>query len=108
MKSNNNTNSEVLSIGDMPKKEIIEHDKNESDPYTEIKLIKKEIDNNLKLQTTSEIIPEKSKDGFGDLTSIIRNNIKMRNMKENNKNKKLRNFSSSSKISTKEKNKKMN
>ena len=107
MKSNNNTNSEIISIDEMPKKEIIEHDKSSSDPYTEIKLIKKEIDNNLKLQSPSQIITEKPKDGFGDLTSIIRNKIKSKNNLENNKTKKLR-FNSASKISTADKKKRMN
>jgi hypothetical protein len=107
MKSNHNTNSEIISIDEMPKKEIIEHDKSSSDPYTEIKLIKKEIDNNLKLQSPSQIITEKPKDGFGDLTSIIRNKIKSKNMLETNKTKKLR-FNSASKISTADKKKRMN
>ena len=124
MKSNNNTNSDILSIDDMPKKEIINND-DKSDPYTEIKLIKKEEENNIidnnkenkdkdidKLEENKSEKPsvppsEQSRNIFGDLTSIIKDKIKTRNMKENNKNKKIRQLSAPA-ISTEEKNKKIN
>ena len=121
MKSNHNTNSDILSIDEMPKKEIIISENGTTEQYTEIKMIKREknekngdyinnnnskddnINNNI-LKDNLEI-KEKTKDIFGDLSSIIKDKIKTRNIKENNKNKKKRVLSASSAISTEEKNK---
>ena len=49
MKSNHNTNSDILSIDEIPKREIIISENGTTDPYTEIKLIKQEKndDNNI-------------------------------------------------------------
>ena len=119
MKSNHNTNSDIISLDDMPKKEIIS-EKGTSDPYTEIKFTNQNSNNEEDNTDTNNIIiihkelkenleiKDNQKDVFGDLTSIIKNKIKTRNMQENNKNKKVRLLSASSAISTTEKNKKMN
>lgn len=125
MKSNYNTNSDILSIDEIPKKEIIISENGTTDPYTEIKMTKQEknvdknIDNNKKnnnnqnnsinnniLKENLEV-KEKPKDIFGDLSLIIKDKIKTRNTKENNKNKKKRVLSASSIISTEEKNRKL-
>ena len=118
MKSNNNTNSDIISIDDIPKKEII------SDSYTEIKFIKNEKnndnenndndnDNNNKKENISEKNNDnsstkddksnKEKDIFCDLTFIIKDKIRTRNIKENNKKKKIRLLSAPS-TDTKNKN----
>ena len=130
MKSNHNTNSDIISLDDdIPKKEIIyENGKSE---YTEIKFIKKENninkennetnnnnndkkeniskknnDNSITKEEKSLNEKENKKDVFGDLTSIIKDKIKTRNIKENNKNKKIRLLSASSILSTEAKKKK--
>lgn len=104
MKSNNDTNSDIMSIdNDIKKKEIISE--NGKSEFTEIKFIKKyiETNNNINDEHSNKINNE---DEFGDLTSIIKNNIKTRNTMENNKNKKIRLLSASSILSTEEKKKK--
>ena len=114
MKSSHNTNSDIISIGEISKKELA-YENGSSDPYTEVLLTKKEnnIDENKELKVNFSMeepltINMNSKDMFGDLTSIIKDKIKTRNAKENNKNKKIRLSSSSAAISTKEKNKRLN
>ena len=131
MKSNHNTNSDIISFDDdIPKKEIIYENGKSEFTETEIKFIKKENNinkeniennnNNDKKENISEknndnsiTKDEKSlnekvnkKDVFGDLTSIIKDKIKTRNIKENNKNKKIRLLSASSILSTEAKKKK--
>ena len=121
MKSNHNTNSDILSIDEIPKKEIISEN-GTTDPYTEIKIIKQEkkdknddnnyknnnsINNNNNILKENLDIKEKQKDIFGDLSSIIKEKIKTRNIKESNKNKKKRVLSASAAISTEEKNRKL-
>ena len=120
MKSNHNTNSDIISLDDdIPKKEIIYENGKSEFTETEIKFIKKENNinkennennnNNDKKENISEKNNDNSitknekslnekenkKDVFGDLTSIIKDKIKTRNIKENNKNKKIRLLSAS-------------
>ena len=101
MKSNNITNSDIMSIDEIQKKEIISE--NGKDSFTEIKFIKNE--NNIDTKESS--LKENPKDSYGDLTSIIQNKIKTRNLLEKNKKKNGRALSASSMVSTKEKNKKL-
>ena len=114
MKSSHNTNSDIISISEISKKELA-YENGSSDPYTEVTLTKKDnnIDENKDLKVNFSMeepltIKMNSKDMFGDLTSIIKDKIKTRNAKENNKNKKKRFSSSSAAIPTKEKNKRLN
>ena len=122
MKSEHNTNSDIISLDDMPKKIIIS-DNCISDRYTEIKFTKQNStneeedntdNNNMNIDTGNKELKEKleierkSKDIFGDLTSIIKDKIKTRNTKDNNKKKKIRLLSASSALSTNEKKKKIN
>ena len=101
VKSDNNSNSEALSVDDLPKKEIISKNNNKSDPYTEIKLLTKKNSNN-KIENKDKIntkekrkekstTPIKLKDALGDLTPIIKEKIKAK-VKENNKVKKLADY----------------
>ena len=101
MKSNNITNSDIISIDEIQKKEIISE--NGKDSFTEIKFIKNE--NNIDTKESS--LKENPKESYGDLTSIIQNKIKTRNLLEKNKKKNGRALSASSMMSTKEKNKKL-
>ena len=109
VKSDNNSNSEALSVDDLPKKEIISKNNNKSDPYTEIKLLTKKNSNN-KIENKDKIntkekrkekstTPIKLKDALGDLTPIIKEKIKAK-VKENNKVKKTRGLSVSGISST--------
>ena len=122
MKSDHNTNSDIISLDDMPKKIIISENCI-SDRYTEIKFTKQNSSNeeedntdinNININTENKELKEnlemkeKSKDIFGDLTSIIKDKIKTRNTKDNNKKKKIRLLSASSALSTNEKKKKIN
>ena len=117
MKSNHNTNSDFISIGEISKKEIAIENAS-SDPYTEVTLNKKEnnIEENKELRVNFSMeehlaLDINTNDMFGDLTSIIKDKIKMkatRNAKGNNKNKKIRLSTASAEISTKEKNKRLN
>ena len=122
MKSNHNTNSDIISLDDdFQKKEIVSENCN-SDRYIEIKFTKQNstkeeedntennINNDKENKELKENLEEKDKqkEVFGDLSSIIKSKIKTRNTKENNKNKKIRLLSASSALSTNEKKKKMN
>ena len=112
MKSNIDTNSEIISIDEIPKKEIID-DNEKADSYKELKLMLNENkngtnDNNAKKENISEknnnnnstkddkSYKENQNEIFGDLTSIIKDKIRARNIKENDKKKKIRLLSSSS------------
>lgn len=101
MKSNNITNSDIISIDGVQKKEIVSE--NGKDSFTEIKFVKTE--NNIDTKESS--VKENPKEGYGDLTSIIQNKIKTRNSIEKNKKKNGRALSTSSFISSKEKNPKL-
>lgn len=120
MKSNNISNSDIVSIDDDIRKKEIKYENGKLDSFTEIQFIQKEKDKNIKEDNidnknmienksdknndNSSTKDEKStidnkKDIFGDLTSIIKNKIQARNEKENKKKKKLRLLSAPSKIS---------